>query len=266
MKLIKRQINTSGQAGDEVAYRVVVNNSVPGTIAKDVRITDIGLPEGLILSGGAQSVEILDVLQQVDYPVPDKMTGMDYETRPVESYLEADETGFAFYCSYLPYSHPITILFHCTALDTANGCESVNAAVVSAGNAAEKSDDGEVYVNTGAFRIEKAADHYEWKLGEQVEYTVLVENINAGTIARNVTVWDNTMPAGLALASPDSVSITGIPQSITELVAGTQDMPGILNPEYYQETAEKQVTYEFVPEGTGWRLSISDLRQEYLLW
>ena len=30
-----------------------------GTIAKDVNITDIGLPQGLILADGAQSVEVL---------------------------------------------------------------------------------------------------------------------------------------------------------------------------------------------------------------
>lgn len=38
--------------GDAVSYRIVVNNPVPGTIAREVRISDIGLPEGLILAGG----------------------------------------------------------------------------------------------------------------------------------------------------------------------------------------------------------------------
>ena len=59
----------------------------------------------------------------------------------------------------------------------------------------------EVYVNTGSLWIEKTADHYEWKTGEQVEYRVVVENKNQGTIARNVTVWDTEMPAGLVLDS-----------------------------------------------------------------
>ncbi|MDY4694233.1 MAG: isopeptide-forming domain-containing fimbrial protein [Blautia sp.] len=247
------------QVGDEVSYRVTVNNTVPGTIAKDVKITDLGLPEGLVLAGGGQNIEILNLLQQVDYPVPDKKTGQAFETRPVESYVEADGTGFSFYCSYLPYSYPVTLLFHCTAQDAANGHESVNAATVSAGNAPEKSDDAEIYVNSGQFRIEKTADHYEWRLGEQVQYTVVVENMNPGTIARNVTVWDTQMPQGLALASADSVSLSGIPQSIVEPVAGSADVPGVLNPEFYNETQEKLVGYEFLPEGTGWRLNISDL-------
>lgn len=84
------------QVGDGVTYRIVVNNSVPGTIAKDVSVTDIGLPQGLVLSGGTQSVEVLNVQSQVNYPVPDKKTGQAYESRTVESHMEADESGFAF--------------------------------------------------------------------------------------------------------------------------------------------------------------------------
>ena len=247
------------QVGDGVTYRIVVNNSVPGTIAKDVSVTDIGLPQGLVLSGGTQSVEVLNVQSQVNYPVPDKKTGQAYESRTVESHMEADESGFAFYCSYLPYSQPVTLVFHCIATESANGHESVNVANVKASNANEKSDDAEVYVNTGSLWIEKTADHYEWKTGEQVEYKVVVENKNQGTIARNVTVWDTEMPAGLVLDSMENVSVNGIPQSITQPVAGTEDTPGQLNPEFYNETGETTVGYEFLPEGNGWRLNLSDL-------
>ena len=245
--------------GDAVSYRIVVNNPVPGTIAREVRISDIGLPEGLILAGGLQSVEILDVLQEADYPVPDKKTGQMFEKVPVESHLEGDEGGFAFYCSHIPFNRPVTILFRCMATENANGRESVNEASVQAGNAPELSDDAEVYINSGEFWIEKTADHYEWQVGEQVAYTVVVENRREGTIARNVTIWDTSMPSGLALSSPDSVTVSGIPSSVTQPVPGTADIPGMLNPEAYNETAEKTVSYEFVPEGTGWRLNITDL-------
>ena len=247
------------QAGEQVSYRIVVNNVTAGTIAKDVNITDIGLPQGLVLAGGTQSIEVLGVLQQVNYPVPDKKTGQAYEIRQVESHLDADENGFAFYCSCLPYSQPVTIIFHCIAQEEANGHESVNAATVKASNADEKSDDAEVYVNSGEFWIEKSADHYEWQVGEQVQYNVLVENKKEGTIARNVTVWDTDMPAGLALLSAEDISVSGIPQSITQLTAGTEDIPNQLNPELCNETSEKPVSYEFLQEGTGWRLNISDL-------
>lgn len=245
--------------GDAVSYRIVVNNPVPGTIVRDVRISDIGLPEGLILAGGLQSVEILDVLQEADYPVPDKKTGQMFEKVPVESHLEGDEGGFAFYCSHIPFNRPVTILFRCMVTENANGRESVNEASVQAGNAPELSDDAEVYINSGEFWIEKTADHYEWQVGEQVAYTVVVENRREGTIARNVTIWDTSMPSGLALSSPDSVTVSGIPSSVTQPVPGTADIPGMLNPEAYNETAEKTVSYEFVPEGAGWRLNITDL-------
>lgn len=247
------------QTGEQVAYRIVVNNISAGTIAKDVNISDIGLPQGLVLAGGADSVEVLGVQKRINYPVPDKKTGQECETRQVETRLNADGNGFAFYCSYLPYSTPVTIIFHCIAQDEADGHESINAATVKASNADEKTDDAEVYVNTGEFWIEKTADHYEWQVGEQVQYNVVVENRKEGTIARNVTIWDTQMPAGLALTSPDSVSVTGIPQSIVQPVAGTEDVPNQLNPEFYNETAEKPVSYEFLQEGAGWRLNISDL-------
>ena len=103
--------------------------------------------------------------------------------------MNADENGFFFYCSYVPYSQPVTIIFHCIAQEEANGHESVNAATVKAANTDERSDDAEVYVNSGEFWIEKSADHYEWQVGEQVQYNVVVENKKAGTVARNVTVW-----------------------------------------------------------------------------
>ena len=247
------------QTGDSVSYRITVNNVIAGTIAKDVNITDIGLPQGLVLAGGTQSVEVLGVQQQINYPVPDKKTGQAYENRQVESRMDADENGFAFYCSYLPYSQPVTILFHCVAQEEANGHESVNAASVKSANADEQSDDAEVYVNTGEFWIEKNADHYEWQVGEQVQYNVVVENRKDGTVARNVTVWDTQMPADLELESLENVSVSGIPQTITQPVAGTEDIPNQLNPELYNETSEKPVSYEFLQEGTGWRLNISDL-------
>lgn len=66
--------------------------------------------------------------------------------------------------------------FHCIAQEEANGHESVNAATVKAANTDERSDDAEVYVNSGEFWIEKSADHYEWQVGEQVQYNVVVEN------------------------------------------------------------------------------------------
>lgn len=246
--------------GDEVVYRLVVTNTVPGSVARDVNICDFGLPEGLILPGGAASVEVLQMPGQIEYPVADHKTGQATELRDVDFSVEGDEYGFSFYCSCLPYSYPVTLLLHCIATEAANGREAVNEASARAANAMEETaDDGEIYVNTGNFRIEKTADHYEWQVGEQVEYQVVVENQAAGTIARNVTIWDTSMPQGLALAGEDAVNISGIPEEITVPVAGTPDIPGQLNPEYYGETAQKIVASEFFTEGSGWRLNLSDL-------
>lgn len=251
--------NYEWHLGEEVKYRIVVTNNQPGTIARNVRINDLELPQGFILSGGAASVEVIDAPAEVEYPIADHKTGQATEIRPVETGLDANEGGFSFYCSYLPYSYPVTILFHCTATAESNGREAVNIASVQADNGSEKVDDAEAYINTGNFWIDKIADHYEWQLGELVEYQVVVENQAAGTVARNVTIWDTDMPVGLALAGEEPVDIWGIPEMIQDPTAGTPDIPSELNPEAYQETIEKPVAYEFLTEGSGWRLNISDL-------
>lgn len=129
-----------------------MNNVTPGTIAKDVNITDIGLPEGLVLSGGMQGIECWEYSSRSTIRYRTKRQDQAFELRQTESHLEADENGFSFYCSYVPYSLPVTIIFHCTALENANGHESVNVASVTSSNAPEKSDDAEVYVNTGEFQ------------------------------------------------------------------------------------------------------------------
>lgn len=259
------------QTGEQVAYRIVVNNVSAGTIAKNVNVTDIGLPQGLVLAGGADSVEVLGVQQKINYPVPDKKTGQAYETRQVETRLDADQNGFAFYCSYLPYSIPVTIIFHCIAQDEADGHESVNAASVKASNAEERSDDAEVYVNTAVLSIDKSFQNSylaagdgrvenEFRVGEQVNYQVTVNNLQKGSIARNLVISDLSLPEGLALDGDEgAVTVSGVPAVIQDPVAGTDDAGNELNPENYNETIEKPVTCQVARQGTGWIVTISDL-------
>lgn len=56
-----------------------------------------------------------------------------------------------------------------------------------------------------------------------------------------MTVWDTEMPAGLVLDSMENVSVNGIPQSITQPVAGTEDTPGTAESrEFYKKPVRKR--------------------------
>ena len=71
-------------------------------------------------------------------------------------------------------------------------------------------DDAEVYVNTAVLSIEKSFQNpylaagdgraeNEFRVGEQVNYQVTVNNLQKGSIARNLVISDLSLPEGLAL-------------------------------------------------------------------
>ena len=43
----------------------------------------------------------------------------------------------------------------------------------------------EVWPNSPQLEIDKTADKYEWQAGEQVAYRIVVNNVTAGTIAKD---------------------------------------------------------------------------------
>lgn len=52
----------------------------------------------------------------------------------------------------------------------------------------------EVWPNSPQLEIDKTADKYEWQAGEQVAYRIVVNNVTAGTIAKDVTITDIGLP------------------------------------------------------------------------
>lgn len=248
------------QVGDDVEYKVVVINQQPGTIAKNVEISDISLPEGLQLKADPT---VSGWPSSVDYPVADEKDGMATEEKEAFYKLEQKEGGWFLKGNFLPAETPITITFQCTATDTINGVESVNQASALCDNNKDDAvvwDDAEIYTNTAVWSIDKTADHYEWKVGEDVEYTVVVENTVDGTIARDVVISDTNMPEGLALnEGEDAITVEGIPETYINKIAGTVDPSNELNPDNYNETEEVPIESEMLREGTGWKLTISNL-------
>ncbi len=79
--------------------------------------------------------------------------------------------------------------------------ESINVANVQAQNAPAAQDDAEVYVNTAVLSIDKSFQNLYLAvvtdvqkmnsgIGEQVNYQVTVNNLQKGSIARNLVISD----------------------------------------------------------------------------
>lgn len=65
-----------------------------------------------------------------------------------------------------------------------------------------------------------------------MNYQVTVNNLQKGSIARNLVISDLSLPEGLALdGAEDAVTVSGVPAVIQNPVAGTDDAGNQLNPE-----------------------------------
>ena len=99
----------------------------------------------------------------------------------------------------------------------------------------------------------------EFRVGEQVNYQVTVNNLQKGSIARNLVISDLSLPEGLALdGAEDAVTVSGVPAVIQNPVAGTDDAGNQLNPENYKETVEK--TSQLSGYTSGNRMDRDDFR------
>ncbi|MGI6069524.1 MAG: hypothetical protein ACOYBE_03760 [Blautia sp.] len=263
------------QAGEEVLYTVTVENTYPGTIARNLEVHDLKLPEGLILAAGEDSLAVEDIPKTVSQPVKSTDGSEAWEEKEVFYQLESMGSGWRLTVSDLPSEVPIRITFRCLAEETANGREAVNAAAARADNGALVQDDARVYINTAVLSLEKSVINAyasggeqekedgrlpeEFRVGEEVCYQVRVENIYPGTIARELIVEDSKLPSYLRLCALEKIQVEGVPSVIQNPVLITEDVPNQMNPQYYQETEEKEVVTELVEQEGGWRLRISDL-------
>lgn len=259
------------QVGQPVEYQVVVKNRKDYTIAENVIISDINLPEGLALAQEEGSVQISmtpdSLWETVGIPVADGTSVIRKNTVGNQVSLEQMGDGWTVRIARLPSQASVQIRFFCIATEAANGLEVQNQVYVQGDNIPETGDDARVFINTAALTVDKTADHYEWQVGEQVEYKVVVNNVNTlpgSSIARNVDVYDMNLPHGLVLAEgEDAIQVYGIPAQVEEFREWTPDVPNQINGELYGERMVRDISWEMVREENGWHLHISDLPAGY---
>lgn len=200
----------------------------------------------------AANVAVTDTI-----PSEYKITGV--KTEGVEANSSFSGQDVKVTAASLPAGKEFKTIVTCTALESGNAKENYNTAKATATNAIDAvQDDAEAYTNSGELSIDKVVDKYEYEVGDTANFTVKVKN-NKG-IAKNITIVD-TLPEGLELVS-GSLKMSGVPDSVTEHVAGTADPTNKLNPELRNETATSKVTSNVAAEGNGYKATISALPKD----
>lgn len=264
------------ETGDVVKYTVIVKNTKDYTVAKNVVVSDISLPDGMKLAQGQDSVQVTfspdSAGDTTGWPVADGTAAIRKEDIPNSvEIISNNKNTWTVKSKYLSSDANMTIEFTCEAMEDINGIETQNQASVTADNAAKDEDgnpvvswdDAKVYVNTVDLTIDKTASKYEWQIGEDVEYTIEVSNCESkeGTIARNVLIRDIEIPEGLELESIDNVLVDGVPVTVIDKIEGPQDIPNQLDEQFYESERELDNPYILEAEGRGFFVSIPNLPQ-----
>lgn len=218
---------------EKVQYEVLAKNTAPaGTVAKDVVISDVTLPEGLALN--YDSIEISEVSDSgtktfskasggngntIKYhvagtaDVTNKLNPEHYnETQdktPVIT-VEKKGNGFVVKDSLMAGGASLKISYNANALENdkvdVNGSEIRNEATATASNLAKVDGkvptikaDTTVYINSPRLKIEKKADSRDYEVGDNVSYTINVVNTHKGTIARNLVYTDELKTKGVQI-------------------------------------------------------------------
>jgi len=218
---------------EKVQYEVLAKNTAPaGTVAKDVVVEDVTLPEGLALnydsieisevsdsgtktfskaSGGNGNIIKYHVAGTAD--VTNKLNPEHYnETQdktPVIT-VEKKGNGFVVKDSLMAGGASLKISYNANALENdkvdVNGSEIRNEATATASNLAKVDGkvptikaDTTVYINSPRLKIEKKADSGDYEVGDNVSYTINVVNTHKGTIARNLVYTDELKTKGVQI-------------------------------------------------------------------
>lgn len=218
---------------EKVQYEVLAKNTAPaGTVAKDVVISDVTLPEGLALN--YDSIKISEISDNgtktfskasggngntIKYHVAgtadetNKLNPEHYnETQdktPVIT-VEKQGNGFVVKDSLMTSGTSLKIEYNANALENdkidVNGSEIRNEATATASNLAKDGDktkvlkaDAMVYINSPRLKIEKQADSGDYEVGDNVSYTINVVNTHKGTIARNLVYTDELKTKGVQI-------------------------------------------------------------------
>lgn len=210
--------------GDRAHFTIGLHDSLnkEGTIAKNVVLTDIQSPDKFKID--MNSIKVTGIPDSVDYPVDNGAT-LKTETRKTSYSVApaANGAGFTITIPYLPGTANVSITYDAIATRDIIGLDAINTVKVTTDNPNDPGDDTEtrVWVNNAEVRISKNTEDFEHRVGDVVDYTLVVSNVMPDTIANNVVVRDTSMPEGAVLL-PGSISVIGVSDPVKYTVASSK--------------------------------------------
>ncbi|WP_180326603.1 DUF11 domain-containing protein [Raoultibacter phocaeensis] len=198
------------RVGEPVVFTVTVENTAPGTIANELSLATLSLPEGLSIVDGPEAVSIDGIAldgeeSYVRYPVQgNDVDHGEAEQRYIAGALAIadDRCTASLDLNHLPSETPLRLSFTCMPKEAVNGHEVTNRAVAYAANApdpVENEPAARVWINSPRLAIEKQAPPLAYQAGDTVTYRIDASNKAAGTVANNVVFEDMLETPGMQL-------------------------------------------------------------------
>lgn len=206
---------------DTFTYSVTLTNTIPGTFAKNVRLTDDDMPEGFELVSGPQVTGLDNNGEgyKIPYPISGESDSIhgEEETRTIEYQLtdvknENGSWGWNLDINYLDYNRPVTVTWTVKATQAMNGYEVYNRAHATADNQPNDtfwSTDGRtgsdytiVWINTPEFQIDKSVRKTDsaYQIGDVAAYDIELTGLKTpGTLARETTLEDQFLQDGTTI-------------------------------------------------------------------
>lgn len=165
LKIVKSADKFEYQVNDKIHYTVEVDNVNPEADFCYFTIKDVTLPSNVSLVRSSISVSGIN---SSNYTLTS--TGNTWQIVSNGDYAQ-------------PYGTPIKIEYDAIALKPSNSHLVDNTATAFAFGVGEHTAEAEVWVNSPKLNIVKKADKTNFNLGDTINYTIEVTNINEGTLA-----------------------------------------------------------------------------------
>ena len=224
LKITKTADPTVVNAGDTVNYTIVLEQTVNGAEARDVKVED-QLPEGL-------------TLVQDSLAVPQGATAV----------IKA-EHSYSFIIPSIS-GNKITFTYQATSDKTLDSNALINTVKAKGSNTPQEvQDTAEVTPVKPDATIAKAVSKQQVKKGDEVEYTITIKQTTNGAILRNMNMTDR-IPAGLEVIE-DSISVSDTEAEVNYEKAGSEDNES-------STEAEDQAAAEYTGMLTVTKAELSD--------
>ena len=251
------------EVGDVVSYRVAYLQTVENAQARQTIVSD-NLPEFLEL-------------------LPETVQATGIKDRPP---IETSGNEWSLDFDKFNFGDELVVTYQARVRQSGNGEEIVNNAGIHANNAMDADDPEEIWANTANVEVTKDVDRYEGYVGASdedpgfFEYAVTLRNTQAGTVANDVVLTDDSLPEGMRLGRNDdgSLMITSVRENDAEVQMNKdQDRySGSLSDIQYRvgeaadqdphegdfehdQTAAVTPQWSISPKGTGWKMTIDHL-------